>query len=224
MTSDRHSARTPLQIAGRILKFIGLALLAGLVFLLANTLLHMKGHVCVLHAAHFARKDMIPIRYGYILGDGSEQTGGAPVVYGGCIRGPFAAVCPHCRWPSEFVRDAPEQLALDEKALADLSPAERQRLDRFEFMVLKQARGDEWVTSVCITSNDVWIGTFNSGLSRMDRQTGSGESFRGGLIGDCVHTIRADGPRLLVEHEFGTTSPLCETDTTIDRGQTWQRL
>jgi hypothetical protein len=113
MTPDLRVARGPRLSIGRALKFVWLAMLAGLVFLLANTVLHMKAHVCVLHFARFARKDMIPIRYGYILGDMSDQTGRTPVVYGGCIRGPFAAVCPHCRWPADFLRDVPANRSLD---------------------------------------------------------------------------------------------------------------
>ena len=224
MTPDRHVERKPARLPGRIGKCVVSALVATLALPLANTALHMKAHVCVLHAARFARTDMLPIQYGYFPGGMPEQTGAVPVVYGGCVRGPFAAVCPHCRWPSEFVRNVPAELALDDISLAPLPPAERQRLERVAAMLLKQARGDEWITSVCITPDDVWLGTFNSGLGRMDRRTGNAESFRGGIIGDCILAIRRDGEGVRVEHEFGPTSRLCETDRTADRGRTWRRL
>lgn len=213
------------RIAGKMTRFLCYAYLIGVAFLLVNTFLHMKLHVCVLHLSHFERKELTPVMYGYPMDEAFEAAKRGEVVLGGCVRGPFAAVCPHCHWPAELVRDVPERIAWDDKALAGLSPSERQAADRFATLLLDQAKGqEEWWTAVCITSTDVWIGTFNSGLGRMDRKSGSGVVYRGKNIGECIYEIRSEGARVIVTHEFGATSRLCEQDATADRGQTWQRL
>jgi hypothetical protein len=194
------------------------------VFLLVNTILHVQIHVCPWHLSGFNRNDIVPVTYGYATDESFEKSKQGKVVLGGCVTGPVAGVCPFCHWPAAITRNMPDEVTLDDKTLAGLSTSGRDNLNHFMVSVLKQARGDEMVTAVCITSNDVWIGTVNSGLQRMDRRTGMGESYRDGTIGDCIFKIKSDQDRIFVEHIHSGLGRMWVRDASADRGKSWERL
>jgi hypothetical protein len=189
---------------------------------LVDTFLHVYLHVCPLHLARFAPGAIMPVLYGRPMGDAFAKAERGDRVLGGCVVGPVAGVCPFCHWPAAFTLGSPEEVTLDDRALAGLSTTERAAVRRLVDRVYQEAGGDEWVTAVSITPDDVWIGTVNSGLHRLDRTTGATASYRNGVIGDCIHAVRRDGTRVIVVHESGGSNALSREDGTTDRGRTWQ--
>lgn len=201
-----------------------------LVVLIGVPTVHNYLRFCPIKFRSFTSAQLIPILYGHVwdfYGNVREDLAerarcGEIVIAGSCTPLGYSHVCPYCRWPAVFLKGSPPEVVLNDKTLAGLSPSEREDVDRFMKRVYAQARGDEWVTAVCIASNDVWIGTVNSGLHRMDRKTGDGPSFRDGTIGDCIRSICDKGEHILVEHSASSLS-LCSKDFSADRGETWHR-
>jgi hypothetical protein len=214
----------------RAMKIVAVCLILFLVVLLGVPAVHNYLHFCPIKFRSFTSSQLIPIMYGHVWdfhGDVREDLAerarrGEIVIAKSCTPLGYSHICPYCRWPALFLKGTPAEVVLDDETLAGLSPSEREAVDRFMKRVYAQARGDEWVTAVCITSNDIWIGTFNSGLHRMDRKSGDGLSFRDGVIGDCIRSISDEGASILVEHSASTLS-LCYKDSPADRGRTWHR-
>jgi len=210
------------RVAGRAVRVLVITATALMALGVTNVLVHTYLHVCPLHVAHFAQAALVPVVYGLpVGGETFEKAARGEIVLGGCVVGPVAGVCPYCRWPAAFTHGSPSEVTLDDQALAGLLTSERGAVREFIGAIYQKARGDEWVTAVCVTAEDVWVGTVNSGLHRLDRKTGATAAFRGGDIGDCIHRIRRDGNRVVVEHEGGGANKLTKETVTADRGRTW---
>jgi len=89
-------------VIGKVLRVVRLLALAGLVFIIDNTVLHVWLHVCPWHFAHFKPTALVPVVYGYPSSEMLQRAQRGQVVLGGCLVGPVTGVCPHCHWPSRF--------------------------------------------------------------------------------------------------------------------------
>lgn len=212
------------RIAGRSARLLFIATPVLLVLGVLNVLMHTYLHVCPLHAARFERSAIVPVVYGLPTAETFEKAARGEIVLGGCIVGSTAGVCLYCRWPAAFTHGSPAEVTLDDHTLAGLSPTERCAVREFVRAIFRRANGDEWVTAVSVTQDDVWVGTVNSGLHRLERKTGATASFRERDIGDCIHGIRRDGARVVVEHEGASANPFSREAFTTDRGRTWHPL
>jgi len=190
------------------------------VLALADVVLHVQFRFCLRHFSAFRHERIVPAVHGSPLALMMARAERGEVVLAPA-GSPVAGVCPYCRWPAAMARSGPEELVLDDRVLESLPEGERTRVrEACRRMIHQNAQGDEWATAVAVTPNEVWLGTVNSGLHAFDRRTGEVRSFRGGAIGDCVYTIRVDGPRVAIEHGL-TCGGLWRETLTSDHGRSW---
>ena len=190
-----------------------------------NVLVHTYLRACPLHAARFERGAIVLVVYGLPMGGETfAKAARGEIVLGGCIVGATAGVCPYCHWPAAFTHALPAEVTLDDHTLAGLSPTERDAVRGLIGAIYRQAQGDEWLTAVSVTPEDVWVGTVNAGLHRVERKTGATASFREREVGDCIFGIRREGARVVVEHEGAGANRFSRKAVTTDRGRTWHPL
>lgn len=115
----------------------------------------------------------------------------------------------------------PFEIQLDNSLDVVLSSFERAALKRCIDKLITEPKTDNHVTSICITNCDIWVGSSNSGLSRIDRQSGHVTTFLDGTIGSFVMAIYMDGSKVVVDHKGASLGE--GQHVTSDRGATWQQ-
>ena len=94
------------RVIERTLTVLLVTTTAVLVLGAGNVLAHVYLHVCPLHAARFERRAIVRVVYGLPTGETLWRAARGKIVLGGCVVGPVTGVCPYCRWPAEFRRNA----------------------------------------------------------------------------------------------------------------------
>lgn len=222
-----------LQCMFRILKWVLCLfwLLTAAVVLLMVA--HAQFNTCPLHLRRFNQKQLRPVLYGLPNKKGYQAAARGEVILGGCIPRFSAAYCPYCSMPARFRQNLPSAISLDDETMGGLSAVECQTVSRYAKDILDRAQVDaeEKITAILVTPADVWLGTFDSGLHRFDRNNSAWVSFERQeemkslteqAIGLCVKRIWQKGSRIYVKHE-PLWNGLYYEDYTEDRGKTWVR-
>lgn len=186
---------------------------------------HLRFGLCPMHFARFNQAQFIPVIYGLPTGETWGKALRGEVALGGCIPRRVAALCPYCRCPARYrPTNDPPAIILDHITLQGLSAADSNAIKRYAYGIVRRVPcdGEEWVTAILTTPDDVWLGTFESGLHRFDRKTAKWTSFEGTTIGYCIRSIRQKNSGICVEHDV-TGSGLFVEDYTEDHGKTWTR-